>query len=140
MQLKKDTDIALRILYCLYQNNSGNDLGTARGLTLLEIATQTETPLIVIRRVCESLKARGIITLLSEFDSEEISYCASKELLEHSMLDVVEAIEGNCQIFAVFDQRSLLYRDCAKQIQKIQNKTETLLNNAKLGSIFKSGR
>ena len=69
MQLKRDTDYAVRILYCLNQNYATDNSGEKKGVTLSEIAMQTGTPKLVAGRVCDSLKEKGIIFSISEQDT-----------------------------------------------------------------------
>ena len=67
MQLKRDTDYAIRILYCLRQNGDVGHTGERKGMTLSEIAMQTGTPKLVAGRVCESLKKTGLIAAAGAF-------------------------------------------------------------------------
>ena len=109
MQLKRDTDYAIRILYCLRQNGDVGHTGERKGMTLSEIAMQTGTPKLVAGRVCESLKEKGMIAAAGQ-DRAERSYCSTETQSEYSLLDVIEAVEGTCQLFAVFDKRFAGYK------------------------------
>ena len=99
MQLKRDTDYAVRILYCLNQNHVAGDSAARKGLALSDIAMQTGTPKVVAGRI-------------------------------------VKAVEGNVKIFAVFDKRSEMYKNCEEQLLKIQGKAESLLARTTLESLF----
>lgn len=135
MQLKRDTDYAIRILYCLRQNGDVGHTGERKGMTLSEIAMQTGTPKLVAGRVCESLKEKGMIAAAGQ-DRAERSYCSTETQLEYSLLDVIEAVEGTCQLFAVFDKRFAGYKSFENQIRKIQKQTEGVLAGATLGVLF----
>lgn len=135
MQLKRDTDYAIRILYCLRQNGDVGHTGERKGMTLSEIAMQTGTPKLVAGRVCESLKEKGMIAAAGQ-DRAERSYCSTETQSEYSLLDVIEAVEGTCQLFAVFDKRFAGYKSSENQIQKIQKQTEGVLAGATLGVLF----
>lgn len=136
MQLKRDTDYAVRILYCLNQTEDTAVSTAAKGLSLSEIAMRTGMPKVVAGRVCESLKDKGVVSLTSDPEAVEKVYCSSKDLLNYSLLDVIEAVEGNCQLFAVFDKRSIGYKNCEEQLQKVQKRTERVLAKATLSSLF----
>ena len=138
MQLKRDTDYAVRILYCLNQNYAIDNSGEKKGVTLSEIAMQTGTPKLVAGRVCDSLKEKGIIFSISEQDTAEKSFSSNKTLLSFSLLDVIEAVEGTCQLFAVFDKRFAGYRTYEDHIKKIQKQTERVLAKATLSSLFEA--
>lgn len=138
MQLKRDTDFAIRILFCLNLNHAADHPAIRKGVTISEIAVQTGTPKLVAGRVCESLKEKGMIYLIDEPFATEKAYYSTEELLNYSLLDVIEAVEGTGEIFAVFDKRSEAYKKCEEQILKIQKKTERLLAKATLGSLFET--
>lgn len=135
MQLKRDTDYAIRILYCLRQNGDVGHTGERKGMTLSEIAMQTGTPKLVAGRVCESLKKKGMIAAAGQ-DRAERSYCSTETQSEYSLLDVIEAVEGTCQLFSVFDKRFAGYKSFENQIRKIQKQTEGVLAGATLGVLF----
>ena len=135
MQLKRDTDYAIRILYCLRQNGDVGHTGERKGMTLSEIAMQTGTPKLVAGRVCESLKEKGMIAAAGQ-DRAERSYCSTETQSEYSLLDVIEAVEGTCQLFTVFDKRLAGYKSFENQIRKIQKQTEGVLAGATLGVLF----
>lgn len=135
MQLKRDTDYAIRILYCLRQNGDVGHTGERKGMTLSEIAMQTGTPKLVAGRVCESLKEKGMIAAAGQ-DRAERSYCSTETQSEYSLLDVIEAVEGTCQLFTVFDKRFAGYKSFENQIRKIQKQTEGVLAGATLGVLF----
>ena len=135
MQLKRDTDYAIRILYCLRQNGDVGHTGERKGMTLSEIAMQTGTPKLVAGRVCESLKKKGMIAAAGQ-DRAERSYCSTETQSEYSLLDVIEAVEGTCQLFTVFDKRLAGYKSFENQIRKIQKQTEGVLAGATLGVLF----
>ena len=136
MQLKRDTDYALRILYCLKLNNDDRGADTTHGMTLTEIAAQTGTPKIVAGRVCENLKENGMIQMISEQEAAERVYASDGTLLNTTLLDVIEAVEGTGQLFAVFDKRSAVYKNCEMQIQNVQKRTDKVLARATLGKLF----
>ena len=105
-------------------------------MTLTEIAAQTGTPKIVAGRVCENLKENGMIQMISEQEAAERVYASDGTLLNTTLLDVIEAVEGTGQLFAVFDKRSAVYKNCEMQIQNVQKRTDKVLARATLGKLF----
>ena len=77
MQLKRDTDFALRILFCLKQNHDKKDAEGPEGLTLTEIAKQTGVPKLAAGRICDCLQARGMIRLSGDREYTEKEYSSS---------------------------------------------------------------
>jgi|GEM_PF-1315329 len=138
MQLKRDTDYAVRILYCLHQNHVADKSAVRKGVTISEIAMQTGTPKPVAGRICESLKEKGMIYLTDEQPATEKAYYSTEELLKYSLLDVIEAVEGTGEIFAVFDKRSEAYKSCEGWLLRVQMKTEGVLAKATFESLFEA--
>lgn len=136
MQLKRDTEYAVRILYSLCQNRDNEKLTETKGETLIEISTQTGIPKTVAGRVCDNLVVKGIICRSDDPYETNKVYYSSKELSGYSLLDVIEAVEGTGKLFEVFDKRSEVYKNCEEQFLEIQKKTELLLTKATLYNLF----
>ena len=137
MQLKRDTDFAIRILYCLKQKSKATDPSGAGGLTLNEIAAQTGAPKTAVGRLCEKLEEKGIIDLCCEPKAPEKAYCAGPHLLDQSFLSVINAVEGTGELFAVFDKRTAAYSCSETQIQRIQKSIEKILTETTLRRLFR---
>ena len=138
MQLKRDTDFALRILFCLKQNHDKKDAEGPGGLTLTEIAKRAGVPKLAAGRICDCLQARGMIRLSGGQEHTEKAYFSAEELLTFSLLDIVEAVEGTGQLFAVFSRNSSMYRSCGDQIMKAQQRAEDVLAKTTLDILFNS--
>ena len=136
MQLKRDTDYAVRILYCLYLRHTDDDSNVKNGLTLSEIAMQARVPKAVAGRICEYMAEKGFIFLVDDQTAVEKTYYSTEKLLSYSLRDIIKAVEGTVEIFAVFDQRTEMYKKCGDQLLKIQEKTEGLLTRATLETLF----
>ena len=136
MQLKRDTDVAIRILYCLNQNRESQSAGETNGLTLAALAAQTGVPKTVVGRICEYLYRDGMIRLSPEMENGEKTYFAGEELLSVSLLKVVTAVEGTVQLFAVFDQTSAAYKRGQTQIKTVQEKVERVLSETRMGQLL----
>lgn len=135
MQLKRDTDYALRILYCLYIDSSFEDPYNL-GLSIQEIARKTGLQTYIIKRLCELLEPPGFIICSANNGFPRLF--ASKELCNRSLFDVVEAVEGGANLFAVFFPSSLMYKQCHVNFQKTEKKFITLLKRTLLSDLFKT--
>jgi len=138
MQLKRDTDYAVRILYYLNMNSYIDNHGKKKGVSLSELAKQTGTPKLIAERVCDSLKEKGIIVATGRREASKRLYYSTAASLGSSLLDIIEAVEGSCQLFAVFDKSFAGYKSLEDQIQRIQKGTEKILSEATLGSLFET--
>lgn len=132
MQLKRDTDFALRILFCLKQAGTGATKDGPGGCSLTELAVRTGLSKTVAGRICDTLAANGILLPHYESETGEESCYSIREPGDCSLLDVVVAAEGTGRIFAVFDRRSDMYHHCEQKIQTIQDRTESLLREIKI--------
>lgn len=140
MQLKRDTDYALRVLYCIREKQ---EIGrNAKGMRLPELAVCAGVPKLAIKRICDLLSDRNILQYRSmpsakERTKEEKAYYSRDGFAGLTLLDVVEATEGTGKVFAVFDKQSPMYRNCETQILAVQDKTEHALRDISLKSFLK---
>lgn len=107
MQLKRDTDYALRILFCLTKQYGGKK----EKLTIQELCQNTRIPKTIVFRLCCKLEEAN---LLKTTDTAEgyTSYSIESETLNKTVWDVIQATEGNCNIFAIFDRSTELFCHC----------------------------
>lgn len=144
MQLKRDTDFALRIIFCLKQEAEQKRASQRSGLTLSEIASRTEVPKITAGRICDALEEGGLIAVLQTKDNAEKAYVFGDKLWRFSLLEVIEALESTGQLFSVFDQRSLMYQNCKESFSEVQEKVAAILKESSMERLLdtekKSGR
>lgn len=141
MQLKRDTDYAIRILFCLKETIVSELSESQTGLTLSEIAANTGLARTTAGRICDSLVENGLIHVSGNDGSGEVTYYADQKMLKHSLLDVIEATESTGNIFAVFDRKSLMYKNCRKELERMQKKCEKVLSSTTLEKFLdKKGR
>ena len=133
MQLKRDTDYAFRVLYCLNERYKATRGRARRGLTLTEIASRAGIPKTAAERVCSGLYEKGLINLSV---GKNHYYSAANHLLNYSLLDVIEAVENTGKIFAVFDRITPMYKSCGEQINLAQEKCEQMLASISVGSLL----
>ncbi|MBR6407848.1 MAG: Rrf2 family transcriptional regulator [Clostridia bacterium] len=129
MQLKRDTDYALRILYCIGKNFSIKGVVHC-GLTLPEICMQSGVPKLAANRLCEKLLKKGIIR--SRKRRSETIYYPSGQFKNQSLLGIIETTENTAQLFAVFDKKNGLFRRYGEKLETIQDEIEEVLSNATL--------
>ena len=136
MQLKRDTDYAIRILYCLKEGGDRID-PVPGGLTLGEISAQTGVPKITAGRICDNLDQKGLLSP-GERGGDEKGFLLPQRLLQKSLLDVVEAMESTGQILAVFDKQSVMYKKCEEQLLKAQEEIRCILAGISLEGLMQT--
>ena len=135
MQLKRDTDYALRVLFCIQDNQ---EIGRqAKGMRPSELSSRSGVPKLAIRRICEQLSDGDIlqyrvVSAVRGKAKEERAYYSRDGFAGITLLDVVETMEGTGKIFSVFDQQSPMYGKCEEQILAVQDKAEQTLRSVSL--------
>lgn len=105
MQLKKDTDYAIRIL--LVMAEAVQEKKETQGWKIKAISENAVVPRQIALRLCNLLSDAGFIK------KEEADGCTTfipgSGLLEKTVLDIIDAVEGQSNLFAVFDRRTDIY-------------------------------
>ena len=135
MQLKRDTDFAIRILFSIKADFEKKGAEGA-GLTVSELSARTGLPKLTVARLSEHLEEKGMLKALPDQPGAERVYYSANGFLGYSLLDVIEAVEGNCRIFSVFDKHNPSYRKYGGQLEKLENDIETLLANVPLSRLL----
>jgi len=135
MQLKRDTDYALRILLYIgeqwpYRDASGD------GFSVSEISSQTGIPKISANRICGYLEIKDTLSSRKTDDNDALYY-PGPAFYRKSLLDVLEATEQGANLFAVFDKKSGLYKKQNRQLKKIQNEVEHVLSSTTIEDFLK---
>ena len=105
MQLKRDTDYAIRIL--LVMAEPALNKKELQELDLKTICEKTSVPRQIAIRLCDLLSDAGFIKK-EETDGNTI-FIQENNLLEKTVLDIIDAVEGQSNLFAVFDRRAEIY-------------------------------
>jgi len=126
MQLKRDTDYALRIILCIGESwlDSRAD---PDGLSLSEISLHTGVPKISVNRICGNLKDRMILSS-GRTTEKSVSFYPCPAFFRLSLLDIIEASEDNVNLFALFDRTNRLYSAQTERLQRVQNDIESILS------------
>lgn len=135
MQMKRDTEYALRILYAVAGGPAPKEEPFRGGATLNDISALSGVPRIGIDRICGQLEAAGLIQSRSE-EGGEVLYAPAPDLMQKSLLDITRATEQGMSLFAVFDKGSDFFFRNEARILRLQDRAETLLNDEKLGDYF----
>lgn len=129
MQLKRDTEYALRILFTVAGATD------PRGITRTEIRNRSGLPRAGVNRICDRLESAGLITCRREDNGEGV-YAAAADLFRKSLLDVICAVEQGVPLFAVFEKGSAFFSQNEGRLTTLQGKVEALLDEEKLGDYF----
>ncbi len=105
MQLKRDTDYALRLMLGVAKYADEN------GILLVELCRHASVPQTIASRLCSKLVKTGF--LRENKAGSQSLYFAGDDIRNKTLLDVVQAIEGTADMFAVFDHSTELYA-CGK--------------------------
>ena len=135
MQLKRDTDYALKILLNIAESINASE--NSEGVSLREISLNTKIPKQIAGRLCERLSEAGFIHECTEGGGGTGTYAADEVLPDVTLFDVVEAVEGTSEIFAVFDKNSELYRKYGSALDHTEGKIADELKKLSIGTILK---
>ena len=105
MQLKRDTDYALRLMLGVAKYAGEN------GILLAELCRYASVPQTIAARLCSKLVKAGL--LKDNKANNQPLYFAGDNIQNKTLLDVVQVIEGTVDMFAVFDHSTELYA-CGK--------------------------
>lgn len=125
MQLKRDTDYALRILLCAVQKTRQDEVW----MTIPEISKQTSIPATITGRLCRKLTDAKLLQVmeLTEDASRYAMYAIDPASLHKSVFDVICVIEGRSDLFAIFNKSTELYSLCKEFFEDTdRNLTDSL--------------
>ncbi|WP_407383529.1 hypothetical protein [Ruminococcus sp.] len=102
MNLQRNTDYALRIIICILKLCS-NKTVYKNGISMYNICIQTGVQKITASRICESLYHKDLLIMSVPKDGSASCYLPSKKLEKLTLLELIEIIEGNTNIFTLFN-------------------------------------
>ncbi len=112
MQLKRDTDYALRLLLCAARN------ADPKGISLQELCRQTLVPRTIAARLCHTLAQENI--LKENSIESHLYYSFNYMASEKTLFDIIQTTEGTVSLFNVFDRSSEVYVDCKDNLRMIE--------------------
>lgn len=136
MQLKRDTEYALRILYCIGAQCPEKD-AVQRGLTVGEICARSGVPKLGVRRLCAILTGAQFLVCRTR-ENGDVFYLPGQDLRQTSLLQVVRITEPGTQLFAVFEKGSAFYKSTAIALQTCQTEVEKILSGVTIGSLLQA--
>lgn len=127
MQLKRDTDYALRLLLCAARQTCGK----ASGISLQDLSRETMVPTAIATRLC--LKMTDADLLQPAVNSGKAKrYLLGKGAMNKTLYDVICAVEAHNDIFAVFDRSTELFSSGSSYFQRVEQELESALNKVTL--------
>lgn len=133
MQLKRDTEYALRIMVHMAEHLKGN--GKQTGIPSTNVIANTGIPIVTFNRICGCLEDNGMIRKEIDENGEKWLYPGHR-FWEQSILSIGEAVEGNMKIFVIFDKNFNLSQSYGKKLQETQNSLDHILSQTTLESII----
>lgn len=109
MQLKKDTDYALQILWLLNKHKETS-------LRVSYICKNTNIPITKVKRICDALAAKKII---DKATVPFMTYGVNSDTETIDLFKVIDAIEGAVDLFAVFDKKTPFYKSSKHELDNI---------------------
>ena len=134
MQLKRDTEYALRIQFC-FESGNAQEEAPSQSLTINELCVGTGIPRIGLVRICARLEEAGFIRSETG-ETGEVCYRHTDSLKNATLLDIIRVTEPGSQLFGVFDRSSLFYKAREHQLQAYQDRFEQFLSQLTMGSIL----
>lgn len=132
MQLKRDTDYAIRIL--LVMAETALNRKELQELDLKTICEKTSVPRQIALRLCNLLSDAGFIEKVETDGST--TYIPESDLLEKTVLDIVDAVEGQSNLFAVFDSRAEIYTKYGLALASVNAALSDELNKITIQTIL----
>ena len=102
MNLQRDTDHALRIIICIVKLCSKKAI-YRQGISMFNICIQTGVQKINAARICDTLCQKGLLVPALPKDGSTPGYLPAKDIEKLTLLELIDIIEGNTNIFALFN-------------------------------------
>lgn len=128
MQLKRDTDYALRLMLGVAKYADEN------GIPLAELCRHSSVPQTIATRLCSKLVKAGF--LKDNKANNQLLYFAGDNIQNRTVLDVVRAIEGTTDMFVVFDHSTELYACGKHEFALSQRQLESSLSDIRLKKLI----
>ena len=136
MQLKRDTDYAMRIIMRLAQQDAIPGKLTAP-VSLLEICRETGVPRTSAARICNRMVDAGMLQSATSGSPTTQAYISLCDPNAITAKDVICLTEGRLDLFAVFDKNTELYRRFGEVFDDAARRIDEALSDVTVGDILK---
>ena len=128
MQLRRDTDYACRIAFCVAQRVRRESRQPY--VSILELCRETGIPRRSTERICGELLNGQI---LEKMPSEEETLLMPGSRWETaSLLDLIRVTEKSADLFAVFDKRQKAFRENERLFGAANSEVQRILSRLKI--------
>lgn len=135
MQLKRDTDYALRILLCAAKQNPENKFG----MTVPEFSKNTSVPVTIAARLCRNLTDAKFLNVTDPSDGC-VRYMIRQTTFKKTILNVICAVEDHGDLFAVFDRSTELYAICRDYFDEVNQQLSKSLNSITIAELLEKAK
>ena len=133
MQLKRDTDYALRLLLCTARQTQEN----TSGISLQTLSKETHVPITIATRLCSKMEDADLLKIANSSEKSK-RYLLGEDTINKTLYDVICAIEGHRDIFAVFDRTTELFSIGKARFQIAQGQFEDAMNEVTLQQLIEN--
>lgn len=131
MQLKRDTDYALRILLCAAKQNPANGVG----MTASEFSKNTSVPVTIAARLCRILADAEFLNATGPREGC-VRYTIRQSALKKTILNVICTVEDQGDLFAVFDRSTELYAVCKDYFNEVEQQFSDSLKSITIAELL----
>lgn len=127
MNLQRDTDHALRIIICIVKLCS-NKAVYRQGISMYNICIQTGVQKINASRICDTLCQKGLLVSALPKDGSTPGFLPAKDIEKLTLLELIDIIEGNTNIFALFNTQHKFMEPNKTLLMTINNNIDSYLS------------
>ena len=137
MHLKRDTEYALRIMVFIAEYLKENR-DRSGGIPCSFIIAGTGTPVIAFKRVIGLLEENALI-IMNGRNKKIKEVFPGRDFWKQSIFSIADAVEGNMEIFALFDRNSYLTHAYYETLKTTQDKLTRALSDITLAEMVCDG-
>lgn len=131
MQFKRDTDYALRLLLCAARQRQADP----PEIPVQVLSREAQVPLTIANRLCAKMVDAELLRTVNSAGNAR-GYLLSENAMSRTLYDVVCAIEGHSDLFAVFDQSTELFSNGQVHFQAAEGQFESALSKVTLQQLI----
>lgn len=132
MQLKRDTDFALRLLLCAAEQGCKE----TNAIPLQTLSTRAKVPVTIAGRLCTKMADSGLLQYVCKPGGAR-GYLPAPDLCGKTLYDVICAIEGHDDLFAIFDKSTALFVNGIECFELTEQRFEDAMNLVTLRQLMK---